>query len=208
MHCTLSRRLVGVLFAFVFLTGSVATTQAQELSAEEKSAGFVSLFNGQDFTGWRFVSKGDDAKEAPNWLVKDGVIHLTGGGSPHLASAKEYGDFEMRFEWRSLKEKYNSGFYVRSSARLGNNQINLAKGAEGTLMYGKSKGGVGVPALQKPPGEWNEWRILVQGDKATFSCNGQQAWEATGLVPEKGYVGLQAEGAALEFRNLRIREVK
>lgn len=203
MHRTLATSL-----AFVVIVQSASLLTAQELSAEEKSAGFVSLFNGQDFTGWRFVSKGEDAKVAPNWLVKDGVIHLTGGGSPNLASAKEYGNFEMRFEWRSLKEKYNSGFYVRSSPKLGNNQINLAKGAEGTLMYGKSKGGVGVPKLQKPAGEWNEWRIVVEGEQATFWCNGEQAWVATGLVPEKGYVGLQAEGAALEFRNLRIRELK
>ncbi|MBL8826690.1 MAG: DUF1080 domain-containing protein [Planctomycetaceae bacterium] len=201
-------RLFASSLMFLAFTASRAPLAAQELSAEEKSAGFVSLFNGKDFTGWRFVSKGEDAKEAPNWLVKDGVIHLTGGGSPHLASDKEYGNFEMRFEWRALKEKYNSGFYIRSGVKLGSNQINLAKGAEGTLMYGKSKGGVGVPNLQKPAGEWNDWRVVVEGDKATFYCNGQKAWDATGLVPEKGYVGLQAEGAALEFRNLRIRELK
>lgn len=197
-----------ILCSFLLIATVNTTLSAQELTAEEKSAGFVSLFNGKDFTGWRFVSKGEDATEAPNWIVKDGVIHLTGGGSPHLASAKEYGNFEMRFEWRSLKEKYNSGFYVRSGVKLGSNQINLAKGAEGNLMYGKSKGGVAVPNLQKPAGEWNDWRIVVEGDKATFWCNGQKAWDATGLVPEKGYVGLQTEGAALEFRNLRIRELK
>ncbi len=50
--------------------------------------------------------------------------------------------------------------------------------------------------------------MLVVGDKVTFWCNDQLAWEATGLQSKEGYIGLQAEGAALEFRQLRIREVK
>lgn len=64
------------------------------------------------------------------------------------------------------------------------------------------------PQLQRPAGRWNEWRVLAKGDRLTLWCNGQKAWEATGLKPAKGYLGLQAEGAALEFRNLRVREIK
>lgn len=48
----------------------------------------------------------------------------------------------------------------------------------------------------------------MQKDKVEFSCNGKPAWAGTGLSPEKGFIGLQAEGAPLEFRNLRIREIK
>jgi hypothetical protein len=59
---------------------------AGELSQEEKSAGFVSMFNGREFTGWRFT--GDTPpEEVTNWKVVDGVIQLSGGGSPHLARA-------------------------------------------------------------------------------------------------------------------------
>ena len=42
---------------------------------------------------------------------------------------REFADFEVRLEWRALKEKYNSGFYLRCAKDAGNNQINLAKGA-------------------------------------------------------------------------------
>jgi hypothetical protein len=69
-------------------------------------------------------------------------------------------------------------------------------------------GAKAVPDLQSPAGEWNEWRVLVVGDKVTFWCNGKLAWEATGLAPKEGHIGLQAEGAPLEFRNLRIREIE
>ncbi len=181
---------------------------AAPLLADDE-AGFQPLFNGKDFTGWRFSGgKDEDAREAPNWKVKDGVILVTGGGSPHLATDKEYADFELRLEWRALRDKYNSGLFIRSGRKVGANQINLAKGAEGGFIGGKVKGAKTVPDLQKPAGEWNDWRVRVRGDKVTFWCNGKLAWEATGLKPDKGYIGLQAEGAPVEFRNLRIREIK
>lgn len=177
------------------------------LRAADPEVGFTSLFNGRDFAGWRFVGKEGNVTDPPNWKVADGAIQLSGGGTPHLSTDREYGDFEMRFEWRGMKEKYNSGFYIRSGQKLGANQINLAKGAEGKLMS-NVQGGNPVPQLQKPSGEWNEWRIVVQGDKAEFFCNGQQAWSVTGVKPARGYLGFQAEGAPVEFRNLRIREIK
>lgn len=193
---------VGCLcIAIQFVSGAMAT------HAAEPEAGFVSLFNGRDFTGWRFVGKEGEVTDPPNWKVADGAIQLSGGGTPHLSTAREYANFEMRFEWRGMKERYNSGFYIRSGQKLGSNQINLAKGAEGKLMS-NVKGGDPVPQLQKPSGEWNEWRIVVQGEKAEFFCNDKQAWSVTGVKPAQGYLGFQAEGAPVEFRNLRIREIK
>jgi hypothetical protein len=191
------------------LLGVVALRADEGLSPEEKSAGFKPLFNGKDFAGWRFSGgKEDGATEAPNWKVKDGVIQLSGGSHPHLATEREYTDFEIRLEWRALRDRYNSGLYIRSGQKVGANQINLAKGGEGGFIGGKVNGAKTVPQLQKPVGEWNDWRVLVQGDRVTLRCNGKLAWEATGLKPAKGYIGLQAEGAPIEFRNLRIREIR
>jgi hypothetical protein len=188
----------------VLLFASISSFAADK----EKEDGFTSLFNGKDFTGWRFSGgKDDDAREAENWKVKDGVILVTGGSAPHLATVKEYADFELRLEWRALRDKYNSGLFIRSGRKVNANQINLAKGSEGAFIGGKATGAKKVPDLQKPAGEWNEWRVLAQGDKLTFWCNGKLAWEATGLKPAKGYIGLQAEGAPIEFRHLRIREL-
>jgi len=181
----------------------IPTAVGGELTDEEKDAGFVSMFNGKDFSGWRFTGK-----PPGNWSVEDGVIKLSGGGSPHLSTADEFANFEMRFEWRAMRDKYNSGFFIRSPSNLGKNQLNLAKGGEGKFIGGKLEGAKAVPELQKPAGQWNEWRVLVVDDTVTFWCNGKQAWKGTGLQPEKGYIGLQAEGAPLEFRNLRIRRIE
>jgi hypothetical protein len=199
------RIVVGAL-----LLVSVAALHAEDgISEKEKSEGFKPLFNGKDFTGWRFSGgKEDGARAATNWKAQDGMILLSGGSEPHLATEQEYADFELRLQWRALRDPYNSGLFIRSGQKVGANQINLAKGKEGDFVNGKVKGAKPVPQLQKPAKEWNDWRVLVRGDKVTFWCNGQKAWEATGIRPAKGYIGIQAEGAPIEFRNLRIREIK
>ena len=176
--------------------------------AADADDGFTPLFNGKDFTGWRFSGQKEGVLWPDNWKVANGMIHLTGGGKPNLVTEREYGDFEMRFEWRALKDKYNSGFYIRTGKDTGSNQLNLAKGAEGGLVGGKVEGAKAVPDLQNKPGEWNTWRVLVKGDKVSFWCNDKLAWEGAGIKPAKGHIGMQAEGAALEFRNLRLREIK
>ncbi len=182
----------------LLLAASIAT--AAQLTDAEKKEGFESMFNGKDFSGWRFNSgKGD------NWEVQDGVLVLK-GGSDHLASEKEYRDFTIRFEWRAEKKGYDSGFYIRSGKNVGANQIQLGQGGEGSL--GGVQGAKAVPKMHKPPGEWNAWEVTCVADRVTFVVNGERAWEGTGFQAEKGYFGIQAEGHRLEFRNIRIKEIK
>jgi hypothetical protein len=180
--------------------------QAQKLSDEESKDGFVSLFDGKDFNGWRFGNGSALEKLPPNWKVEDGVIKLSGGASPHLASQWDYDDFDFRLEWRGFKRGYNSGVYVRSGRAVGANQINLAESDAGHLMGG-AKGGVRVPELQKGLKEWNEWRVLAVGEKMTLWCNGKKAWAVSDFKVPRGYLGLQAEGQVMEFRNLRVKEI-
>jgi hypothetical protein len=64
--------------------------------------GFVSLFNGKDFAGWK-VPEGDNG----HWRVVDGVIDYDAQsesqGDKNLWSEREYGDFVLRVDWR-IKE--------------------------------------------------------------------------------------------------------
>jgi hypothetical protein len=177
-------------------------------AARAVDAGFEEMFNGKDFTGWRFSLQKTGDPWPENWKVKDGVIYLTGLMRPHLVTTKEYGDFEMKFEWRALVPKFNGGFYIRCKPDAGNNQIRVDRNYEGAFLAGTINGAKPVPALQKNIGEWNEWRVLVKGSAVILWCNGKLAWEATGLAPTTGYIGLQAEGTPMEFRNLQIREIK
>lgn len=197
-------------WSLLLVTGLALCVRTPQAAGDDfkLEAGFVPMFNGKDFSGWQFgKSYGLPEPQPKNWKVEDGVIKLSGGGSPHLGSQWDYDDFDMRFQWRAMREKYNSGFFIRSRRKVGNNQINLAKGGEGRFIGGKLKGSKPVPRLQKPAKEWNEWRVLVVGDKVKFWCNGQPAWEGTAFQTKRGHIGLQAEGAPLEFRRLRIKEI-
>jgi hypothetical protein len=193
---------IALVFGAICITCSPLRAQ----SPDEIKDGFVSMFNGKDFSGWRFGNASAFGKTPDNWSVAEGLIKLKGGGSPHVASQWDYEDFDVRIEWMAHKKGYNSGFYIRSGRAVNANQINLAEKDCGHLIYGVP-GGPAVPKLQKPPGEWNEWRVLAVGDKLTLWCNGDKAWELTGFKPARGYVGLQAEGAAIDFKNLRIKEL-
>jgi hypothetical protein len=68
-------------------------------------AGFVPLFNGKDFTGWK-VPEGDNG----HWKIVDGVIDYDAQseapGDKNLWSAAEYGDFVLRLEWRIKETPY------------------------------------------------------------------------------------------------------
>jgi predicted dehydrogenase len=179
----------------------------RRLLVGQEEEGFVPLFSGKDFSGWRFSPASAPDKLPRNWSVADGLIKLAGDGSPHLASQWDYDDFEVRLQWKAYKKGYNSGFYVRSGRAVNANQINLAETDCGHLINSSSKGGPKVPELQKPVGQWNDWRVRVVGSKLTFWCNGQKAWEVEDFQPARGYLGLQAEGAQIDFRNIRVKEL-
>jgi hypothetical protein len=72
------------------------------ISAQSAPAGFTSLFNGKDLSGW-VVPAGDKG----HWKVVDGVIDYDAqseaSGDKSLWFEKEFGDFELMVDWR-LKE--------------------------------------------------------------------------------------------------------
>jgi len=68
------------------------------------SDGWISLFNGQDLTGWETKVEGADEV----WSVVNGVIDcqpkLKPGGDKALWTVDSYQNFELHVEWR-IKEK-------------------------------------------------------------------------------------------------------
>jgi hypothetical protein len=175
-------------------------------------AGFVALFNGQDLSGWHFGTDSYALPAEPQkvWAVDNGVIKLLkNSGKPNLISQWDYEDFELRLEWRVMVDKdFNSGIFVRCLRNnVRDNQLNLKLGDEGHFVPVNLPGAKAVPDLQKPPKEWNEWRVRAVGDKLTLTCNGKPAWDVSGFKSKRGYIGLQAEYFPFEFRNLRIKEI-
>ncbi len=94
-------------------------------AAAEPPAGFVSLFNGRDLSGWE-VPAGDNG----HWKVVDGVIDYDAmseaTGDKSLWTQKEYGDFVLRVEWR-IKETP----YVNPNVPIIRNDGSHKKGPDG-----------------------------------------------------------------------------
>lgn len=68
-------------------------------------AGFIALFNGKDFSGWK-IPDGDNA----HWKVINGVIDYDAEsearGDKSLWLEREFGDFELRVDWRIKETPY------------------------------------------------------------------------------------------------------
>jgi hypothetical protein len=94
-------RTLLLITAFATLTGSVSLTAADN----QAPPGFVSLFNGKDFSGWT-VPTGDGG----HWKVVDGVIDYDAdsqaSGDKNLWCKKEFGDFVLRVDWRIKETPY------------------------------------------------------------------------------------------------------
>lgn len=84
------------------LFSAAAVALAASAVYAQAPAGFVSLFNGRDLSGWT-IPEGDNG----HWKVVDGVIDYDARSEAakdkNLWSEKEYKDFVLRVDWR-IKE--------------------------------------------------------------------------------------------------------
>jgi hypothetical protein len=179
------------------------TTSSLPAAAADEAPGWVSLFNGKDLTGW--VPVHDVTVE-----VKEGNLRIV-KGMGWIRTEKEYGDFVFEAEWRALEEKYDSGFFIRCVSEgkpwpKDGWQINLRYDRLGGLVRGYANV---VPSETEklPVNQWVKFRMEVQGKKCTLYVNGEKAWEFDKLDRDRGYLGIQIEDRAFDFRNLRLREL-
>lgn len=195
--------------------------------ARAEEAGFSPLFNGKDLSGWKMIAdKGDGAGE---WSVADGVLVAKPGHS-WLASEQQYGDFVLRLDWR-VPENGNSGVFIRApKAQPGEKpweagmEIQVLddrgpqyKGVLKPWQYSGSIYGV-VSADQsayRGAGEWNACEITCHGDQVKVVLNGKTVAEGDMSQleplrnrPRSGYIGLQNHGTAVEYRNVRLKQLK
>lgn len=198
------------------------------LSAEEKAGGFVSLFNGKDLNNW--------VGNKQSYQVQGGNIKIVPqeGGGGNLFTAKEYSNFNFRFEFQ-LTPGANNGLGIHSplegdAAYQGKEIQILDNTAEKyanlkPYQYHGSVYGI-IPAKRgalKPVGEWNREEVIVQGSSIKVILNGTtivdgDLMEASkngtmdgkdhpGLQKTKGHIGFLGHGDILQFRNIRIKDL-
>ncbi len=180
----------------------------------------VSLFNGDNLDGWKVVLKEDtDAiTGASTFSAGDGVIHVTGSPFGYIRTEKKYSDYLLHVEWRWAGDKAVDGGifnYLQDGDIVWPTgvQLQMTPKDMGMLMGGIPIDGVEGPFYrkertvtdnpEKPVGEWNEMEFLCKGGNITVSLNGITINEARCKATE-GYIGLQSEGGAMEFRNIYV----
>lgn len=192
-----------LLLLSAFSLWLLAPVQPARGADRQEESGWTPLFNGKDLSGWVPMNEGI-------FSVTNGNIRLV-KGMGWLRTQRPYTNFVFEAEWRALEPNYNSGFFVRAGLE-GKPfptevwQVNLKESALGSLLKG-SKTVVNSVTPKLPVQEWGKFRIEVSGRKLLLYANGQKAWEFNDLDSPHGYLGLQAEGKAFDFRNLRVRDL-
>ncbi len=196
-----------------------------KLTEQEKADGFKLLFNGRNLRRWQGNTKG--------YVVKDGTIVVEPElGSGNLYTAKEYGDFIVRFEFK-LTPGANNGLGIRAplsanaayegmELQILDNTADKYENLKPYQFHGSIYGV--VPAKRgylKPVGDWNYQEVIAKGKQITIKLNGTTIVDADiekastpktmdgkdhpGLKRAKGYIGFCGHGDRLAFRSLRIK---
>src|SRR5712671_3969190 len=214
---------------FLFATW-LAAASATVVAADDD--GFVSLFNGHDLAGWVNVNCAPET-----WAVKEGMIHCTGLPTGALRTTRQYENFILELEWRHLRSGGNSGVFIWGTpiAALGGpflrsievqvldhgfnvpgkNEWYTTHGdvfpIHGATMkpFGRHNGMRSFPSEDRSKGfpEWNHYRIVCTNGVLRLHVNGKEVSGGEDCNYRKGYLALESEGAPVEFRNIRIKEL-
>ncbi len=186
------------------------------------------LFNGRDLTGWEGAGK----EAAACWKVDNGQLLCTGKPGPWLRSKSEYGDFNLRLDYK-LKPGGNSGVYVRVPRDGDHRGKELSGGKPSGIeiqmlddeasqyrdlkpyQFSGSLYAIAAadPRVSRPAGRWNSMEIDCRGTHYRVVHNGRVVVDAgakqyaeLGERLVRGYLGLQNHNEEVWFRNIRIAE--
>ena len=183
------------------------------LSSDGRSdEGFVSLFNGQDLSGWK-------ASENGNFSVEDGAI-VVRGNRAHLFTISEYQNFDFTCEILTQPGS-NSGIYFHTAyeetwpSRGYEVQVNCTH--SDPVKNGSLWGVVKNYNARVKDNEWYAMQITVEGQNIVTRVNGETVVDYTepaGVTAArrigKGSIALQAHDpkSVVKYRNIRLKQLK
>ena len=221
-----------------------AAAPANTLSSKEKAAGWKLLFDGKTTKGWRSFKSAPFPAE--HWVAKDGALECVGGKKvTDIVTEEEFDNFEFVWNWK-MSERGNSGVkYLVDEAmsQKGNDGIGFEyqlldddkhpdakKGKDGNRTAGSLYDLIpaGKEKVLRPIGEWNESRLLVDGNHVEHWLNGVKVLSyergsadmKTRIAESKykdikgfgevvkGRLLLQDHDSEVDFRNMKVRVIK
>lgn len=203
----------------------IPANEANEILAKSGDSGFVSIFNGKDFTGWKGPTE--------NYEVADGAIRCQPKKGGTIYHQDELSDFVARVEFK-LPPGGNNGLAIRypgqgDTAYVGMCELQVLD--DGHQKYAKldprqahgSAYGM-APAYRgylRPAGEWNFQEVTVKGSTIKVELNGSVILDTDlsaiteymaksphpGKERSSGFFGFAGHGDAVEFRNVKIKKL-
>ncbi|HEY4245674.1 MAG TPA: GDSL-type esterase/lipase family protein [Lacunisphaera sp.] len=207
----------------IFATLGFVDTKSDNFQPE---AGFVSLFNDHDLTGWGYrPTTAQDIESAKRWqksdpaaaawpVIKDAVNfdHLKAtpdgrfeaiNGRLVVTSPHEYRKIQQLWTQREfprdfiLKLEFRAAPNTDSGIYVRGPQLQCRD----YLLAGPYK------ALKHyKAGDWNEIVITVKGEAAYCTCNGE-VLETAMKVPLTGPIGLEGDRGQMEYRHIQLKEL-
>ena len=193
----------------IFLAASLALTLGvhaapNELSAEERAAGWKLLFDGHSLKGWHLWQHTGEPKSG--WHVADGTLVCPktngrpNGSGGDLTTDEKFVDFEMVFEWRILAGGNSGVHYFIDETRaptapmyrgdIGHSPVGFEYQIlhDGKYPADKQHGQtrqvgaiydlfVTEKRTLKPVGDWNQSKIVVRGKHVEHWLNGAKSAE-------------------------------
>ena len=221
-------------------TATSAPGQSSAPAAARAANAWITLFDGGDVARSFRGFKGDAVPSS--WVVKDGcLVHLKSAGDGHmvggdLITRDSWCNFELELEWK-VTPGGNSGIFYRASEDTGSIWENAPEmqilddaahndGKNRLTSAGADYALYPAPVgVAKPVGQWNQVRILADGDHVQYFLNGVKTcdfvrnsadWKARvaaskfSKMPKYGtnacgHIGLQDHGDEVWFRNIRVK---
>ena len=200
--------------------------------------GFVRLFNGEDFDGWRFLI-GLGCAPPPDgcgttepgeaFTIDNGVLIGTGRAHGFAYTKGRYRNFTLRLDYLAEKPPDWDGddiyYYANTGYHLFLMEENLFVWPKSITLAGEQRdvlkpialGGTRMQAQTwdnearlkavRPLGQWNSIEVQsTDGDIKAYLNDTLISTVTQHEYTQPGHIGLQMQGFASRWRNIRIRE--
>ncbi|HEY4300008.1 MAG TPA: GDSL-type esterase/lipase family protein [Candidatus Didemnitutus sp.] len=189
-------------------------------------AGFNSLFNGRDLSGWGYrPTTPDDVRNAKQWQARDpnaaawpvvsravsfdGLTSTPDGryvaknGRLIVTTPPEY----RKIQKLSTTRDFPTNFILKLEFRATPNTDSGVFIREPQLQCRDYLiAGPYILLKKYKPQDWNEIVVTVRDGKAHCECNGELLEDAM-PVPATGPIGLEGDRGQMEYRRIRLREL-
>ncbi len=192
----------------------------EECVPSAPEAGYTSLFDGSE------ASLGNWTQAGPgSFALQDDCTILSTGGMGLLSHEEEFNAYSLKLDWKMAGDD-NSGIFVGYPDAGNDPWVAVNQGYEiqidatdapdrttGSVYSFQSADIAARDGALKPPGEWNSYEIVVQGQTIKVFLNGTLVNDFTSTDPNRdltqGFVGIQNHGNGDDvwFRDIQIKEI-